>query len=129
MAEELKRTPLYEAHLEAGAKLVPFAGWEMPVQYAGIREEHQAVRSGCGVFDVSHMGEVETEGPDAERLLQRLVAGGRDRFYSPELFRETAERIPGARLALYQHKGHAGVITHKPAIREIVAFLRANQSR
>jgi aminomethyltransferase len=70
---ELKRTPLYEAHLEAGAKLVPFAGWEMPVQYTGIREEHQAVRSGCGVFDVSHMGEVETEGPDAERLLQRLL--------------------------------------------------------
>jgi pimeloyl-ACP methyl ester carboxylesterase len=58
-----------------------------------------------------------------------LVAGGRDRFYSPELFRETAERIPGARLALYQHKGHAGVITHRPAIREIVAFLRADQSR
>jgi aminomethyltransferase len=73
VAEELKRTPLYEAHVEAGAKLVPFAGWEMPVQYAGIREEHQAVRTGCGVFDVSHMGEVETEGPDAERLLQRLL--------------------------------------------------------
>jgi pimeloyl-ACP methyl ester carboxylesterase len=56
-----------------------------------------------------------------------LVAGGRDRFYSPELFRETAERIPGARLSLYQDKGHAGVLTHKPAIREIVAFLRADQ--
>jgi pimeloyl-ACP methyl ester carboxylesterase len=56
-----------------------------------------------------------------------LVAGGRDRFYSPALFRETADRIPGARLALYQGKGHAGVITHRPAIREIVAFLRANQ--
>ena len=53
-----------------------------------------------------------------------LVAGGRDRFYSPELFRETAERIPNARLRLYQDKGHAGVMTHKPAIREIVAFLR-----
>lgn len=55
-----------------------------------------------------------------------LVAGGRDRFYSPELFRETAERIPDARLSLYQEKGHAGVMTHKPAIREIVAFLRAD---
>ena len=53
-----------------------------------------------------------------------LVAGGRDRFYSPELFRETAEGIPNARLRLYQDKGHAGVMTHKPAIREIVAFLR-----
>ena len=55
-----------------------------------------------------------------------LVAGGRDRFYAPELFRETAERIPGARLRLYQDKGHVGVMTHKPAIREIVAFLRGD---
>jgi pimeloyl-ACP methyl ester carboxylesterase len=55
-----------------------------------------------------------------------LVAGGQDRFYSPELFRETAERIPNARLRLYQDKGHAGVMTHKPAIREIVDFLRAD---
>jgi pimeloyl-ACP methyl ester carboxylesterase len=55
-----------------------------------------------------------------------LVAGGRDQYYSPELFRETAERIPNARLALYPDKGHAGVLTHKPAIREIVDFLRAD---
>jgi pimeloyl-ACP methyl ester carboxylesterase len=55
-----------------------------------------------------------------------LVAGDRDRYYSPELFRETAERIPNARLALYQDKGHAGVLTSKPAIGEIVAFLRAD---
>ena len=54
-----------------------------------------------------------------------LVAGGRDRFYSPELFWETAERIPDARLSLYEDKGHAGVMTHKPAIREIIDFLRA----
>jgi pimeloyl-ACP methyl ester carboxylesterase len=56
-----------------------------------------------------------------------LVAGGRDRFYSPELFRQTAERIPNARLSLYHDKGHAGVLTHKPAIRELVAFLRDDQ--
>jgi glycine cleavage system T protein (aminomethyltransferase) len=70
----LRRTPLYEAHLAAGAKLVPFAGWEMPVQYAGVREEHLAVRGRCGVFDVSHMGEIETEGPGALDLLQRLLS-------------------------------------------------------
>jgi aminomethyltransferase len=70
----LKRTPLYERHVAAGAKLVPFAGWEMPVQYEGVRAEHLAVRSGCGVFDVSHMGEVETSGPAAEALLQRLLS-------------------------------------------------------
>jgi pimeloyl-ACP methyl ester carboxylesterase len=55
-----------------------------------------------------------------------LVAGGRDRFYSPELFRETAESIPDGRLSLFPDKGHAGVITHRPAIREIVAFLGAD---
>jgi aminomethyltransferase len=69
-----KRTALYEQHVEAGAKLVPFSGWEMPVQYEGVRQEHMAVRTGCGVFDVSHMGEVSTEGPQADELLQRLLS-------------------------------------------------------
>jgi aminomethyltransferase len=69
----LKRTPLHDRHVAAGARLVPFAGWEMPVQYEGVKQEHLAVRSGCGVFDVSHMGEVETVGPDATRFLQHLV--------------------------------------------------------
>jgi aminomethyltransferase len=73
-ADTLKRTPLYDRHVAAGAKLVPFAGWEMPVQYAGIREEHLAVRSHAGVFDVSHMGEIETSGPDAEAFLQRILS-------------------------------------------------------
>jgi aminomethyltransferase len=70
----LRRTPLYEAHAAAGAKLVPFAGWEMPVSYEGVRQEHVAVRTGCGVFDVSHMGEIRTSGPQAESLLQRLLS-------------------------------------------------------
>jgi aminomethyltransferase len=73
-AGTLKRTSLYEAHVDAGAKLVPFAGWEMPVQYDGIKEEHLRVRNACGVFDVSHMGEIETEGPQAAELLQRLLS-------------------------------------------------------
>ena len=71
---ELRRTPLYDRHVAAGAKLVPYAGWEMPVQYAGIREEHLAVRNDVGVFDVSHMGQVETTGPQAFEFLQRLVS-------------------------------------------------------
>src|SRR3954451_20011747 len=70
----LRRTPLYDRHVAAGARLVGFAGWEMPVQYAGIREEHVAVRRSAGVFDVSHMGEIETRGPQAEALLQRLLS-------------------------------------------------------
>jgi aminomethyltransferase len=73
-APTLRRTPLFERHERAGARLVPFAGWEMPVQYEGIRQEHVTVRSRAGVFDVSHMGEIETSGPRAEELLQRLLS-------------------------------------------------------
>jgi len=73
-ADTLRRTPLYDRHAAAGAKLVPFAGWEMPVQYEGIRQEHVAVRTGAGVFDVSHMGEIRTAGADAERFLQRILS-------------------------------------------------------
>jgi len=76
----LKRTPLYDEHVAAGARLVPFAGWEMPVQYEGVRVEHLAVRSACGVFDVSHMGEIETSGPEAEALLQRLLSNDTSRI-------------------------------------------------
>lgn len=70
----LRRTPLYERHAKLGAKLVPFAGWEMPVTYEGIREEHSAVRTHAGMFDVSHMGEVEVEGPGALAFLQRVLS-------------------------------------------------------
>ena len=69
-----RRTPLYGQHVELGAKLVDFAGWEMPVTYEGIREEHSAVRTHVGMFDVSHMGEVEVEGPGALAFLQRALS-------------------------------------------------------
>ena len=72
--DTLRRTALYARHAALGARLVPFAGWEMPVQYEGIRAEHQAVRERAGVFDVSHMGEIETSGPDAEAFLQRVLS-------------------------------------------------------
>jgi len=68
-----KKTPLYDRHRAAGAKLVEFAGWEMPVQYAGVIEEHRAVRGAAGLFDVSHMGEVRVVGPGAEAFLQHLT--------------------------------------------------------
>ena len=70
----LKRTPLYEEHRKLGAKLVDFGGWEMPIQYKSIIAEYQAVRSGVGVFDVSHMGEVEISGEGALELVQHLVS-------------------------------------------------------
>jgi aminomethyltransferase len=74
MAQTLQRTPLFERHVALGARMVPFAGWEMPVQYDGVIPEHRAVREDCGVFDVSHMGEVEVEGMHALELLQSLLS-------------------------------------------------------
>ena len=72
-ATSLKRTPLYEQHKALGGRMVEFSGWEMPVQYSGIVEEHQAVRTSAGLFDVSHMGEFKVEGDDSLAFLQQLV--------------------------------------------------------
>jgi aminomethyltransferase len=70
---QLKRTPLYDRHLALSARMVDFGGWHMPVQYTSILEEHRTVRSAVGLFDVSHMGEAEFEGPGAMRAVERLV--------------------------------------------------------
>jgi aminomethyltransferase len=80
MAQTLQRTPLYDRHVALGARMVPFAGWEMPVQYEGVIQEHRAVRTDAGIFDVSHMGEIEVEGPRAHELLQSLVSNDLDRI-------------------------------------------------
>jgi aminomethyltransferase len=80
MAQTLQRTPLYDRHVALGARMVPFAGWEMPVQYEGVIQEHRAVRTDAGVFDVSHMGEIEVEGPRAHELLQSLLSNDLDRI-------------------------------------------------
>src|ERR1700742_2603481 len=69
----LRRTPLYEDHVALGARMVPFTGWEMPVQYTGIVDEHQAVRTAAGLFDVSHMGELRLRGEFATHVLDYLV--------------------------------------------------------
>jgi aminomethyltransferase len=69
----LKRTPLFEKHVAAGARMVEFGGWEMPVQYSGIIDEHNAVRQGVGLFDISHMGRLMVRGPQAEEFLQHIV--------------------------------------------------------
>jgi aminomethyltransferase len=78
--QTLLRTPLFERHVALGARLVPFAGWEMPVQYEGVIPEHKAVRTDCGVFDVSHMGELEIEGPRAQELLQSALSNDIERL-------------------------------------------------
>ena len=86
---EPKKTPLYDEHVKLGAKMIEFVGWWMPVQYTSIIEEHMKVRKEVGLFDVSHMGEIIVEGPDAFKFLQRLVtndvgkAVGNRVVYSP----------------------------------------------
>src|SRR2546423_5408429 len=78
--QTLLRTPLFDRHVALGARLVPFAGWEMPVQYEGVIPEHLAVRNDCGVFDVSHMGELEVEGPGARDFLESVLSNDLDRI-------------------------------------------------
>ncbi len=78
---ELKRTPLRDFHAAHGGRLVDFAGWEMPVQYKSILEEHKAVRRAAGLFDVSHMGEVDVRGPDAGRFLNHLLTNDVAKLY------------------------------------------------
>jgi aminomethyltransferase len=77
---ELKRTPLYDRHLALGARMVPFAGYEMPVLYQGVAQEHRAVREDTGAFDVSHMGVLEIDGPEAHSALQGLLSNDLDRI-------------------------------------------------
>jgi len=74
-SDKLKRTPLFQSHVSMGAQMLPFAGWEMPIQYSGILAEARAVRFAAGIFDVSHMGRVEITGSDAAQFIHRLVTG------------------------------------------------------
>src|SRR5467141_2076394 len=76
----LKTTPLHSAHRRLGGKMIDFGGWDMPVQYSGILEEHHAVRNAVGVFDVSHMGEIEVRGPDALQLVDYVSTNAASRL-------------------------------------------------
>ncbi|HEY7002574.1 MAG TPA: hypothetical protein VH330_12620, partial [Candidatus Udaeobacter sp.] len=75
-----KKTPLYEEHVRLGARLVLFAGWLMPVQYTSIVEEHQAVRSSVGIFDISHMGQLIADGPGAHAWLNSMLTNNVDKL-------------------------------------------------
>ncbi|WP_251520668.1 MULTISPECIES: glycine cleavage system aminomethyltransferase GcvT [Staphylococcus] len=79
MSSELKKTPLYQSFVDAGAKIVEFGGWAMPVQFSSIKEEHNAVRNSMGLFDVSHMGEVLIKGKDASKYVQYLLTNDTDK--------------------------------------------------
>jgi aminomethyltransferase len=81
IASELRKTPLHARHCASNARMVPFGGWEMPVEYAGITAEHMAVRTHAGVFDVSHMGEIEIAGKDALAAVQRISSNDASRLH------------------------------------------------
>lgn len=80
MSESSRKTPLFEEHVALGARMVDFAGWQMPVQYSGIIDEHNAVREGVGIFDVSHMGEFRFFGVHAKESLQRIITNDLDKI-------------------------------------------------
>ena len=103
----MKRTPLYEVHRAAGAKMVDFGGWEMPVQYSGLIDEHKAVRTAAGLFDVSHMGEIEIKGPEAQRLVDRISSN------DPARLKRGQTHYSGL---LYDHGGFVDdLLVHKVA--------------
>ena len=81
MSATLRQTPLHDAHVQLGARMVSFAGWEMPVQYEGVIPEHMAVRTRAGAFDVSHMGQLHVDGPGAQPFLQSLLSNDIDRVH------------------------------------------------
>jgi aminomethyltransferase len=103
----LQRTPLNEVHRAAGAKMVDFGGWDMPVQYSGIVEEHNAVRSAVGLFDVSHMGEIEVRGPQAMKLVDHVTTNAVAKL------KEGQAHYSGL---LYEHGGFVDdILVHKVA--------------
>jgi len=115
----LRRTPLHAVHVEMGARMVPFAGWEMPVQYTGIVEEHKAVRQAVGVFDISHMGQFIVSGKGAEAFLNRVLTNN------------TASLLPGQGHYTLLLNDRGGVIDDLIAYRtsEREFFLVVNASR
>ncbi len=103
----MKRTPLYDVHRAAGAKMVDFGGWEMPVQYSGIVDEHKAVREAAGLFDVSHMGEIEIRGPEAAKLTDYVTTNWASRLHNGQA------HYSGL---LYEHGGFVDdILVHKVA--------------
>jgi glycine cleavage system T protein (aminomethyltransferase) len=114
----LKRTPLYDVHRAASAKMVDFGGWEMPVQYSGLIDEHKAVRTAAGLFDVSHMGEIEVRGPEALRLVDYVTTNATSRL------RTGQAHYSGL---LYEHGGFVDdILVHKVA--DDAFFLCVNAS-
>ena len=118
----MKRTPLYDVHRAAGAKMVDFGGWEMPVQYSGLIDEHKAVRTAAGLFDVSHMGEIEIRGPEALQLVDYVTTNAAARLHEGQC------HYSGL---LYEHGGFVDdILVHKVNDREYFLCVNAtNQEK
>jgi aminomethyltransferase len=131
--QTLRKTPLHDRHVALGARMVPFAGWEMPVQYEGVIAEHKAVRTDAGVFDVSHMGELEVEGPTARDLLQSLLSNDVDRLDPGHAQYTLLTNEQGGildDLILYRLDGHRYLIVANAAnVDTVFRFLKEHELR
>ena len=126
----LKRTPLHDVHVALGAKIVPFAGYEMPVQYpTGITAEHNAVRTACGMFDVSHMGEVIVRGPDAIRFVSSVTSNDVEALAVGQIQYSTLLRADGTivdDLLVYRFVDHLMLVINASNRDKDLAHLQAN---
>ncbi len=127
MTDSLLRTPLYDTHVAFGARMVPFAGWEMPVQFVGIVEEHNHTRNACSVFDVSHMGRLRITGKDAERVLNRvctrnLVSAESGRSYYSHICREDGGILDDVIVSRFEDRW--GLVCNASNRDKIVAWLQ-----
>ena len=125
----LRRTPLYDEHVERGGRIVPFAGWEMPVQYKGVTEEHKAVRTAAGLFDVSHMGEIILSGEFAGQVVDYLVTNDTSRLVDGQALYTVACNEAGAildDLIVYRIEATRWLVVCNASNREkMVAHFRA----
>ncbi len=126
----LKRTPLYDVHVALGAKIVPFAGYEMPVQYPhGITAEHKGVREGCGMFDVSHMGEFIVRGPDAIRFVSSVTSNDVGALAVGQIQYSTLLRANGTIVddfLIYRFADHLMLVPNASNIEKDFAHLQAH---
>ncbi len=126
MAESILQTPLHDMHVEMGGRMVPFAGWSMPVQFAGITQEHIHTRTACSVFDVSHMGRLKLTGSDAESFLNRLctrnLAGAEvGRSYYTHVCREDGGVLDDVIVSRFE--SHWGIVCNGSNREKILAWL------
>jgi glycine cleavage system T protein (aminomethyltransferase) len=131
ISEQLQQTPLYDTHVAFGAKMVPFAGWELPVQFAGILAEHNHTRTACSVFDVSHMGRLKLIGGDCEKFLDHLctrkLAGAEvGRSYYSHICREDGGILDDVIVSRFEE--HWGIVCNASNRDKIVAWIEKHRA-